>query len=459
MLGAVSWSYPVYEAPMTEWDGPIVTRLAPSADGLHLEWLPTAAPVTVYVRLEGTEEFLPVAESETNEADFCGLADGEDYEVYIESAGKKSRVRLFRTGEAIGTVVNYLHPRDEAYAFSGRSLCSPCLIRHPDGHLLASMDVFEANNAQNLEMIFRSDDEGKTWHLQCQLYPCFWGRMFLHKGALYMVAASTEYGDLLIGRSGDGGKTFSAPTVLFRGGCKCDHAGIHKNPQPPMTYNGRVWMTMEWGSWALGYHAAMVASFPEDGDPLDVSQWRFTPPVAYDPNWEGVAKGPSSGNIEGTLAVLPDGKLYNIMRYDMTRTEPNYGLVLAYLVNDADPDAPLTYHHAIPFDGNHTKFMIRKDEKTGNYYSIISRITDARYPRMRNLLSLVKSADCYKWEVVCDLFDRRDEDPQRIGFQYVDFFMEGDDILYLCRTAMNEPRNYHDSNYSTFHRIERFREL
>jgi hypothetical protein len=103
--------------------------------------------------------------------------------------------------------------------------------------------------------------------------------------------------------------------------------------------------------------------------------------------------------------------------------------------------------------------MIRKDEKTGNYSSIISRITDARYPRMRNLLSLVKSADCYKWEVVCDLFDRRDEDPQRIGFQYVDFFMEGDDILYLCRTAMNEPRNYHDSNYSTFHRIERFREL
>ena len=181
--------------------------------------------------------------------------------------------------------------------------------------------------------------------------------------------------------------------------------------------------------------------------------------MPYDPTWEGVAKGKSSGNIEGTLAVLPDGKLYNIMRYDMTAAEPNYGLVLAYLVNDADPDAPLTYHHAIPFDGNHTKFMIRKDEKTGDYYSIISRITDARYPRMRNLLSLVKSADCYKWEVVCDLFDRRDEDPQRIGFQYVDFFMEGDDILYLCRTAMNEPRNYHDSNYSTFHRIPNFRDL
>ena len=42
---------------------------------------------------------------------------------------------------------------------------------------------------------------------------------------------------------------------------------------------------------------------------------------------------------------------------------------------------------------------------------------------------------------------------------YVDFEIEGDDIIYLCRTAINRPRTYHDSNYSTFHRIKNFREI
>ena len=34
------------------------------------------------------------------------------------------------------------------------------------------------------------------------------------------------------------------------------------------------------------------------------------------------------------------------------------------------------------------------------------------------------------------------------------FFFEGDEILYLCRTAMNQAHNFHDANYSTFGRIK-----
>ena len=44
-------------------------------------------------------------------------------------------------------------------------------------------------------------------------------------------------------------------------------------------------------------------------------------------------------------------------------------------------------------------------------------------------------------------------------FKYMDFFIEGDDILWLCRTGMNNPANYHDANYQTFHRIKNFRKL
>jgi len=157
--------------------------------------------------------------------------------------------------------------------------------------------------------------------------------------------------------------------------------------------------------------------------------------------------------------VLPDGHLYNIMRYGIQEATPSYGLVLAYRVNTADPDAPLQYSHAISLPGNHSKFTIRQDPLTDRYYAIISRILSHEMRNARNLLSLMCSEDGNNWHLVCDLMDRRHEDPQSTGFQYVDFDFDGEDLIYLCRTAINHPRNYHDANYSTFHRLKNFRQL
>ena len=304
-----------------------------------------------------------------------------------------------------------------------------------------------------------SDDNGETWRYVSELFPCFWGKMFIHKEKLYMLACSTEYGDLLIGCSEDGGKTFGAPSVLLRGTARGTAAGIHKNPQNIVKYNGRIYETLEWGQWAQGYHAPMIMSCNEDVDLLNPENWHFTPPVKYDSNWDGVAKGQSSGNIEGTLVIFPDGKLYNIMRYDMSRTTPNFGLVIAYKVNTDNPDAPLEYSHSIEFPANHSKFMIKKDNITNTYYTIASRILSANHANCRNLLSLMKSNDMKKWDLVCDLIDKRDENPNYIGFQYVDFEIENADIIALIRIGMNNPHNFHDSNYSTFYRIKNFREL
>ncbi len=460
MKSATHWSYAPYLPPLTEDGGIYICRIAPGEGSVHIEWLGIQKKeYTVrYKKKDSAEAYTSITVT-TSSADITDLETGTDYAIQVKTDDCYSPIRYFKAKHAWGTVVNYLHPDDDVYAFSGKSLCSPCIIRHPDGFLLASMDVFKAGSPQNLELIFRSDDDGETWHYVSELYPCFWGRMFIHKEKLYMLSCSTEYGDLLIGCSEDGGKTFSAPTVLLRGSCKCDVAGIHKNPQPPVTYAGRVWTTLEWGSWGIGTHAAMVGSFPEDADPLDASAWLFSEPVPYDPTWEGVAEGPSPGTIEGTLVVFPDGKLYNVMRYQMSETKQKFGLVLAYLVNTENPEAPLIYDHAIPLPGNHSKFMIRYDEKSGCYYTIICRITDANIPRDRRLLSLMRSRDCESWELVCDLIDKREKDPEEFGFQYPDFFIEGDDILMLCRTAMYKPINFHDANYSTFHRIKNFRNL
>lgn len=457
MKPATHWSYAPYRPPFWEVGDVYICRIAPDEDSVHLEWLDPGAPCTLFWRKRGEASFSSSIGVTGTEYTVTGLDPQTDYEFMVACGEKKSRIRLAHTAHAVGTVVNYLHPDDEAYRYSGHCLCSPCLVRHPDGYLLASMDVFKAGSPQNLTMIFRSDDDGATWHYLTDLYPCFWGRMFIKDGEVYMIACSTEYGDLLIGKSIDGGKTFPAPTVLLRGSCKCGVAGVHKNPQPLLAYRGRLYETLEWGSWGEGYHAAMVASAPEGADLLDASVWRFSDPVKYDPTWKGVAEGQSSGNIEGTLAVLPDGNLYNIMRYDMGNCTPNYGRVLAYRVDTEDSEAPLCYDHAIALPGNHSKFMIRQDPETRTYYTIIDRLTDSRFNHARTLVSLMKSADCENWELACDLLDFRKEDPAKVGFQYVDFFIEGQDILWLCRSAMNGAVNFHDANYSTFHRLRDFR--
>ena len=49
-------------------------------------------------------------------------------------------------------------------------------------------------------------------------------------------------------------------------------------------------------------------------------------------------------------------------------------------------------------------------------------------------------------------------DVDKVGFQYVSFLIDGDDILYQSRTAFGYAHNFHDSNYATFHKIPSFRE-
>jgi hypothetical protein len=46
----------------------------------------------------------------------------------------------------------------------------------------------------------------------------------------------------------------------------------------------------------------------------------------------------------------------------------------------------------------------------------------------------------------------------RVGFQYVDWQFDGDDLIAVCRMAWNG-LDYHDANVITFHRVKNFRSL
>ena len=464
MKGHSGWSYRPYRPPLTDVGEPYICRIVPSKNAIHFEWLDIgAARYDVYYRRRGALDFISFGSVCGTSCDITGLEEKEDYEFYVSAGAQRSRIRLARCGESVGTVVNYLHPDDQAYAFSGHYLCSPSLLRHPDGYLLSSMDVFDRYHPQNLTMIFRSDDDGANWYYVCDLMPCFWGKLFLHKGEVYMLGCATQHGDLLIGKSPDGGMSFDAPVVLLRGSNgRQGHDGYHKNPQPVLRHNGRLYETLEWGSSCSNWHkdrydyAAMVMSCDENDDLLVPENWSFTEPVMFDPDWAPELNHfpPSTRTLEGCMVVDPEGRLLNIMRFENCEKK-----AIIYEVDQTDPEAPLRYLRTMDFPANRTKFEIKHDPVSGNYYTIGTRIYAEDRHNARNLSSLMVSADLIHWRVVKDLFDYRHADYQKVGFQYVDFEMEGDDLIFLCRVSLNNAHNLHDTNYQTWHRLKNFRSL
>lgn len=458
MKGYNLWSYTPYKPLLRNIGDIYICRIAPAENSIHLEWLDCGdSEYSVLCRKRDEGDFILCGKTARTEFDITELDCGKDYEFYVTVGEKKSLIRLAATGKAVGTVVNYLHPDDTAYDFSGRYLCSPSLVRHPDGYLLASMDLYAGGYPQNLTLIFRSDDNGDTWHYVSELMPCFWGKMFIHKGELYMLSCSTEYGDLLIGKSTDGGKSFCAPIALLRGSNgKNGNDGVHKNPQNIFTYAGRIYTSLEWGSWSnrVFSHAAMVMSCDENADLLSPESWSFSSPRNFlraAPEIDYFSD--TTMTIEGTVTEAPDGRLLNIMRFE------KFGYALAYEIDTENFDAPLKYSHLIHFEANRSKFMIKFDGVSGKYYSVASRLYDKNNPDTRNLLSLMVSENLNAWSVALDIFDYRNCSPEEIGFQYVDFEFDGNDLIFLCRTAINKAHNAHDSNYSTFHRIKDFRQL
>ncbi len=142
---------------------------------------------------------------------------------------------------------------------------------------------------------------------------------------------------------------------------------------------------------------------------------------------------------------------------DILRFHDPEGRIIAYRADKSDPEKELEFYRLIDFPANYSKFSILYDDVSKRYYSVATRIFDKSNLWARNLLSLMASDDLYNWRVAEDLLDYSAEDSKRIGFQYVDFLFDGDDLVYLCRTAINGANDFHNSNYITFHRIKNFR--
>lgn len=368
--------------------------------------------------------------------------------------------------------VKYMPERSQTY------LGSPSILRLGDGALVASHDYFGAlRNPENecgLSSIYRSEDNGATWLPVTHIIGSFWGTLFLRGEELYHFSISREYGNIVLRRSLDGGFTWTVPTdkkhgLLFRGG------PAHKNPNyhfggatPVFFHQGRIYKSCEdlytdgtSPEWRPDRFQAFVLSAKEDADLLNASSWTMSNKLLFDPRKvkEKRLAGEFCGWLEGNPVADPSGRLHNVMRIHLLK--PNKAAILD--LSDDGRELSFDYETGIvDFVGGRSKFTIRRDPATGMYFTLSSCVTDDPIPTNRNLLCLAASENLRSWKNLGPLlFDDTGLEPEQsamlTGFQYVDWQFDGDDILYLCRTAYRGAHNFHDSNRITYHVVRNFR--
>jgi hypothetical protein len=467
-----------------EFGNLFINRLVPGNGSFHIEWSCnegyTCKNDEYLIRIYELEsdidvpvapmqsDFLYSFDSQLQESEISGLCNGIDYVVSLSKYrnGKKiaqAPVRLIRPCPAPGVTVAYNHPEDFTFATSGCYLCSPTILRLPEGRLILGHDFYSPKGGQNLSHFYYSDDDGISWHFLSALYPCFWPKLFLYQKKLFIICTATEFGNLQIYNSDDGGVTWSQPAVILGGEGCFNIPGPQRNPTPIIFFKERLWFAFEFGSWAMPWKfKSGICSIACDKDPMIPKNWIVTPFTGYDPGFSGAVKGGNPDFIEGNVVITPENNLVNILRYDTFGSEPDYGKAIMLQIDADNPETSQKFKKVIDFPGSLSKFEILYDSETKMYVSLVNRVT--RPDRwQRNILSLSISADLFNWKVVRDLINYEDfnwpEGFRLTAFQYADFFIENGNIYYACRTSIGGAHCLHDSNRISFHKLKNFRQF
>jgi len=361
-------------------------------------------------------------------------------------------------------------------SFKSRTyLGSPSIIRLLDGDLLVTHDYFgrgcprNHEDEEHLTSVYRSGDNGKSWSNITHISNAYWSSLFVHHHSVYLIGVSQQYGTIVIRRSDDGGYTWTHPKdektgLLFKGGPYRNAPNYHCAPVPILMVDGRVYRAFEdcdpctWGS---GFQS-LVVSADLESDMLVADSWTISNKVPFDPRWVpsdwGELERP--GWLEGNVIENPEGEIWNILRFNSIPLCDRAAIIKVH-----DQGKNLSFDPQtgfIDFPGGMTKFSIRRDSVTGMYLSLVNNNTDANRAKQRNILSLSVSEDLVNWKVkhqlLADDSDLSWQDSLLLtGFQYVDWQFDGNDLIYVVRTAYDAAHNFHDSNRIIFDRLKDFR--
>ncbi|MBC7695797.1 MAG: exo-alpha-sialidase, partial [Burkholderiales bacterium] len=215
----------------------------------------------------------------------------------------------------------------------------------------------------------------------------------------------------------------------------------------------------EWGK----RYGAMMLSIPVDADLLNADNWTSTAPLLYDPTY---LAGKFKGWLEGNAVLSPQGDILDILRVDdQTSLDEK-----AAIVRISDDGKTGTFDPAsgfIKFPGGSKKFTIRYDSLSKRYWTLsniipkaLKELSKGKNPAsLRNNLVLMSSSDLNNWQPHEIILSHPDSDKH--AFQYIDWLFEGNNIIFLSRTAFDDAaggaERGHDANFLTFHRIKNFR--
>lgn len=359
-----------------------------------------------------------------------------------------------------GIVINHIAQSE------GKYIGSPSICVLPDGTYLASHDEFGVMSDEGraaVTRVFASRDRGRSWQCVSTLQGQFWSTLFCMDGKAYLIGTAKAHGDVVIRCSKDGGHTWTTPkdkrSGLLRKG------EFHTAPMPVIVHNGRIWRAVENATspderWPYRY-GAMMMSAKVGSNLLKASNWRFTNSLRSDTTW---LSNRFKGWLEGNAVVAPDGGLYDVLRCEV---EPNDGEYAAFVRIDKDGrqarfDADGGF---CTFPGGAKKFTIRYDKATRRYWTLVNprykQLPRSNRYSVRNMLVLCSSTDLRHWSMHQMVLFHRER--WKHAFQYIDWLVEGDDIIFVSRTAYDDEEggahSFHDANYMTFHRITDFRSL
>lgn len=357
--------------------------------------------------------------------------------------------------------VKFIDASEQSY------VASPSLVRLDDGTLLVSHDYFGPKSPKKTTSVYRSSDNGATWTAAATLSGIMWATLFKHEDAVYLLGASGPMESIVIRKSTDGGNTWTVSSdensgLLFPGGASLPSA-YHTAPTPVLKANGRIYKAYESNSpyvWPENFKA-LVISAPDDADLLRADNWTITNEIAYSPSWTPSSWGSTDpGWLEGNTVLAPNGEIWDVLRFNSAPMVDKAAIVKVSADNGSVSFDPATGF--IDFPGGMSKFSIRYDEASGLYLSLVNNSTYPSKPRQRNVLSFYASSDLRKWDYVRTLITDDSglsmlDSIDKVGFQYVDWQIDGNDILFLSRTSYGGADDYHNSNRITFHRLHNFR--
>lgn len=361
-------------------------------------------------------------------------------------------------------------------------LASPSIAILPEGTLVASHDWSGPGmGGATRTSVYQSKNGGETWEHLADVDDIRWATLFAHRGHLYLMGVKKSFGDIVIRRSEDGGRTWTTAEdektgVLFQG-------RFHTAPVPVLVHGGRIWRAYEESEnpKKRRHFSALMVSAPEDADLLDAANWTRSNALPFNPRWLNILHPEWS---EGNAVAAPDGKVWNVLRMnshpgkedDWNLTGGAKGiprLEVAAAVTASEDGTKVSFDPQNGFlhlPGGQAKFTIRRDPQTGLYWTIAQKITRmekvyefAKSPHhQRNVLVLMSSPDLRKWTERFVMLSYGTGNAMtkadRYGFQYADWQFDGEDIVAVSRTAW-DALNYHDANYITFHRLKNFRAL